>query len=113
MAAAAQHFGRSGQKIEAVVGEVLVDQREQDLGWGGEEMKVVKGKDSPQVPSPSASEPTSHLGKEFYLLFMGGLFHSSTADHSLWWGKAKRGHVGSRPGNSGCSHQAELGYNRI
>lgn len=53
VAAAAQHFGRCGQKIEAVVGEVLVDQREQDLG------------------------------KEFYLLFMGGLFHSSTADHSL------------------------------
>lgn len=35
MATTAQHFGRGGQEIEAVVGEVLVDQREQDLGaWG-------------------------------------------------------------------------------
>lgn len=35
VAATAQHFGRCGQEIEAVVGEVLVDQREQDLGgWG-------------------------------------------------------------------------------
>lgn len=31
MATTAQHFGRCGQEIQAVVGEILVDQREQDL----------------------------------------------------------------------------------
>lgn len=46
-----------------MVGEVLVDQREQDLG------------------------------KEFNLLFMWGLFHSSTADHSLQVGDELLGDV--------------------
>lgn len=32
VATTAQHFGWCGEEIEAVVGEVLVDQREQDLG---------------------------------------------------------------------------------
>lgn len=103
MATTAQHFGRCGQEIEAVVGEVLVDQREQDLGvgWGRDEAgwvkgDWVKGPISPQPPPVSQS--TSHLGKEFNLLFMGGLFHSSTADHSLWWRREKTGDGGFKAG---------------
>lgn len=57
---------------------------------------------------PPASEPTSHLGKELNLLFMRGLFYSSTADHSLW-GEQKGVMVDSRLVNSGCSDGAELG----
>lgn len=97
VATTAQHFGRCGQEIQAVVGEVLVDQREQDLGvgWRREEGDWVKDDESPpSLQPPPASEPSSDLGKEFNLLFMWGLFHSSTADHSLWWGRANRGHGG-------------------
>lgn len=49
-------------------------------------------------PAPPASEPTPHLGKEFNLLFVRGLFYSSTAHHSLWWGRAKRGDGGFKAG---------------
>ena len=35
VATTAQHFGRCGQEVEKVVGEVLVDQREQNLDRKG------------------------------------------------------------------------------
>lgn len=58
-------------------------------------------------PSPLASESTSHLCKELNLLFVRGLLYSSTADHSLWWGRGEKGvMVDSRLANSGCSDGA-------
>ena len=52
VATTAQHFGWGGQEIEAVVGEVLVDQREQDLGaWGRDKGDWVEGEESPPVPN--------------------------------------------------------------
>lgn len=52
VATTAQQFGWCGQEIEAVVGEVLVDQRQQDLGaWGRDEGDWVKREESPPVPS--------------------------------------------------------------
>lgn len=62
------------------------------MGRGRDEGDWVKGGGGHRVPSPlQFSEPTSHLSKEFNLLFVWGLFHSSTADHSLWGGEGKQG----------------------
>ena len=65
--------------------------------WGrGEEIKGIgwRERKATRPQPPSASVATSHLGKEFNLLLVRGLFHSSTADHGLWRGKANRGHGG-------------------
>jgi hypothetical protein len=57
VATTAQYFGGCGQEIEAVVGEILVDQREQDLEMGGmEKWGWVNGRESllgPHRPSSS------------------------------------------------------------
>lgn len=90
VASAAQDFSRRGQEVEAVVFEVLVHQRQENLSTqrGQQELwewRTTRLDLSPELHSTTTSwrGATAYLGKELYLLLVRRLLNPAAADHGL------------------------------
>lgn len=88
MSATTQDFSRSREEVEAVVFEVLVYQRQEDLWqdrwrFRGAAIFGAFSKKTSNLEMHHAFIQAAYLGEEFDLLLMWRLLHSTTAHHSL------------------------------